>query len=207
MDIVTTLISPRRLEPYGNIGEERCLAKYFFNISLCESMYPAFSMFEVVLRNKTDMVLSRHLGPDWIFEIVRRNKKLHEFRNIRNRDVLIETLTMAFWTHLFLMSSRDMIWCRCPNAISEIFEKRRKHVNLGRLSFEMEQIRTFRNSFSHNGSMLIPHSRHYSCVQIRDLMLRLVKEMGGKPILRHLKAIDRFPMMLQLGRDWGYIDF
>lgn len=206
MDIVTNLISAQRLERYGDVGDEKCVAKYFFNICLSESLYPALCVFEVVLRNKTDIVLSHHLGPNWIFDIVRRDNRLVELYHIRDKNILIDKLTLSFWGRLFMPSSRELIWDRCPDAIGEIFEKRKASLNLSKIAFEIDQIRRCRNRFSHNGSMLICPKRQMASHQIHNMLMRMIKEMNGKPLLRHLKTIDRFNMIFQMGRDLGYID-
>ena len=205
MNGISDLISHGRLARYGNVLDDKCLARYFFNISFCESLYPALSVFEVVLRNKADIVLTRHLGSGWIFEAVQRDKRLAELHRIKDKNVLIDNLTLAFWSRLFHPSSRELIWSKCPDALAEIFEKRKASLNLSKIGFEIDQIRRCRNRFSHNGSMLIVPKRHMSCYQIHNLLLRMIKELGGKPLLRHLKSIDRFDMMFQLARDLGYI--
>lgn len=205
MTSVTDLISPLRLGRYGDVNDEKTIAKYFFNIALCESLYPALTVFEVALRNKADMVLSRYLGPGWIFEAVHRDKSLTELHHIKDRNDLIDKLTLAFWWRLFSPASREAVWSKCPVAIGEIFEKRRASLNLSKIAFELDQIRQCRNRLSHNGSMLIASKNHMSCSQIHTLLMRMTKELGGKPLLRHLKSIDRFNTIYKMLCDMGYM--
>lgn len=203
---IIDLISAPRLARYGDINDEATLEKYIFNIQLCESLYPALNLFEVVLRNKIDNVLSRHLGPNWLVELVQRDKYLIDMHRIYDKNELIDRLTLAFWHQLFLPSSREIIWSRCPGALMEIFEKRKKCLTLGKIAFEIDQIRRCRNALSHHGSMVMT-TQQMNCQCVHDLAMRMIKEMGGKPVLRHIKPINRFNAVVQSGRDLRYINY
>lgn len=69
------------------------------------------SQFEVALRNKIDLVFSRHMGTDWIFDFVRSDPKLTDEQNITDRNELIDSMTFAFWSRLFMVDQEERICC------------------------------------------------------------------------------------------------
>ena len=64
-------ISSPRLKPYISIDdadELDALAKYFWNIALSEALYPAFSIFEIALRNSMHYALSKYKKTKFWFD-------------------------------------------------------------------------------------------------------------------------------------------
>lgn len=198
-------ISKKRLEKYGDSTKQKTCDLYFFNVRLSESFYPSLSQFEVVLRNKVDLVLSRHMGKDWIFERVRNDEKYSGGDMPEDRDKLVDSLTFAFWSRLFMDENRKDIWGRYPSALREIFENRREALDLKKISFEIDQIRQYRNRFSHNGSLLICHKRHIPCEKMHNVIFRIMKELDANAVLNRIKKIDRFNEVYTDGRKSGFI--
>ena len=83
---VVDFLSEKRLSKYGDPNKPQTVEEYFFNVELCESLYPLLSQFEVALRNKIDAVFSKYMGENWIFDFVRQDEKLTEEKNITDRN-------------------------------------------------------------------------------------------------------------------------
>lgn len=205
MNTIIPFISEKRLLKYGAPDKQRAINMYFFNVRLCESMYPSLSQFEIVLRNRIDTVFSRYMGKNWIFDFVRNDEKLIDEKHISDKNDLIDSLTFAFWSRLFMTQNCAIIWDKYPSALQEIFECRRDFVSLPRIAFEIDQIRKYRNRFSHNGSLLLCSRHQMPCHKIHNLIFRMIKEMGATPVLNQIKKIDRFNEVFTDGKNAGFI--
>lgn len=78
MDEITDLLSEKRLAKYKGIAKEDAFKCHLFNSELAESFYSSLSYFEIILRNKIDIVFSKYLGEDWIFQpqyLIGRNRE------------------------------------------------------------------------------------------------------------------------------------
>lgn len=202
---IIDFLSDKRLAKYGDITLAETAQKYFFNVKLCESFYPLLSQFEVVLRNKVDFVFSNYIGSDWIFDFVSRDERLIEEQKIEDRNALIDKLTFAFWSRLFMRDKLEEIWNKYPEALSDIFSKRKAHVSLDKVCYEVDQIRRYRNKISHNGSLLICFKKQLPCHRMHNLLLRLMRELGADCVLTNLKQLDRFDDVFKEGLDLGFI--
>ncbi len=205
MSTVIDFLSAKRLSKHGKPECVRTQAQYFFNVRLCESFYPSISQFEVALRNKIDQVFTRHMGADWIFDFVKADERLTTEKQITDRDELIDSMTFAFWSRLFMQERDADIWSKYPTALSEIFENRKEALILSKVSYEIEQIRRYRNRLSHNGSLLICSKRQMPCHKIHNLLLRMMREMAASPLLNQIKKIDRFNEVFTDGKNLGFI--
>ncbi|ACB00926.1 MULTISPECIES: Abi family protein [Cyanophyceae] len=109
-------ISSNRLEAYRSASsdnEYHLLANYLWNISLCESLYPALHAFEIALRNSMNEAISRLFYKDWLhkkYSKILDNKeskiiedafrRLEKEKKIASTSNLISTLTLGFWVSL-----------------------------------------------------------------------------------------------------------
>ena len=202
---IIDLLSEKRLSKYGDTKQPETVKEYFFNVELCESFYPLLSQFEVVLRNKIDYVFSKYMGVNWIFDFVQQDDKLVDEKSITDRNELIDSLTFAFWSRLFMSNYNDKIWNKYPKALSDIFSKRREFIRLEKVCFEIDQIRRYRNRFSHNGSLLICRKKQIPCHKMHNLLLRMMRELGADSVLDHIKPMDRFDNIFKQGLDCGFI--
>src|ERR1700737_2649250 len=105
--LLLKFLSLERIENYRRLTsdpEKLLLARYLWNIALCEACYPALSLFEVALRNAVDHTLTTNYGTNWLSkfstllkerektEIENRKSKLHPSRS-DDRNQLIVSLT------------------------------------------------------------------------------------------------------------------
>jgi len=205
MCTIVDLLSEKRLSKYGDVQNPVTVEEYFFNVELSESFYPLLSQFEVVLRNKIDLVFSKYLGENWIFDFVVADAKLTSEKEITDRNELIDSLTFAFWSRLFMSEYVELVWGRYPAILREIFSKRKAHVDLDKICYEIDQVRRYRNRFSHNGSLLICHKKQMSCQTMHNLLLRMMRELGADSILENIKKFDKFDSVFKRGLDYGFI--
>ena len=64
------IITPIRLEAYGNDNNEILLDKYIYNIRLSEAFYPILSILEVTLRNRICNAIEKLVCKNWDFKII-----------------------------------------------------------------------------------------------------------------------------------------
>lgn len=101
--------------------EFNAIARYLWNIALCEALYPTLQCFEVVLRNAIHDSLSMNYHPGWLRE--ERKFRDYEWKAIMSAENtltrlvregklrsdqatepgrLVSQLTLGFWTGLFV---------------------------------------------------------------------------------------------------------
>lgn len=92
------------------------LARYLWNISLCEALYPSLHLFEVAFRNSVSQQLVRDYGSTWYqnpqftghLSSTRYTQLLDAQTNLTNRrkrissDGVIAELSLGFWVNLFV---------------------------------------------------------------------------------------------------------
>ena len=111
-DELVEVITPVRLNAYGNNGDDNLLLnQYVYNLKLSEAFYPALSILEITLRNRICNAIEKLICKDWLLqELNQQNiladkeyKKLLESANkikkankkITN-DRLISEITLGF---------------------------------------------------------------------------------------------------------------
>jgi len=115
-DSVCDGISLERIEAYRleeDADELDAVARYLWNIALCEALYPCLQSFEVALRNAVHACMARRYGAAW-FQAVQPLRRLEQGKvddaenSLRNQGKPIESgrivaeLTLGFWTGLFV---------------------------------------------------------------------------------------------------------
>ncbi len=103
-------LSLERIESYRRVASDSeglLLARYLWNIALCEACYPTLSLFEVALRNAVDHALVPVYGHVWLSEtssMLKPTEKAEILKNklklnpayADNRNQLIVSLTLGF---------------------------------------------------------------------------------------------------------------
>ncbi len=116
-DCLERAFSSERLNPYQERTQnkqEACQA-YFWNLALCESLYPVLNAVEVVVRNELDECIAELRGNQWWFRDddllgPKENKTVEKtHQRLTDEDSPIETprrghyiadLSFGFWTGL-----------------------------------------------------------------------------------------------------------
>jgi hypothetical protein len=202
-------ISPERLNGYhrrGSATDELSLYTcYAWNITLCESLYPALHGIEVALRNSIHMVAMTYLGgEDWLMKTPLQPRALKEIDEAKERlsresystraGDIIATLSFGFWVHLFDRPHERYIK---PPFLANIFPY---------LPRKDQTPNTVRHRFA---SLLHLRNRvfHHEPIWYWPNLVQRHNEIWGTiewispAMLNFVKAIDRFPEVYQNGHD------
>lgn len=163
---VAGAISLDRLGPYGAASgtvTPAALANYFWNIALCEALYPTIHCVEITLRNNLYTALSGIYGSEWLLanppilrqredaQVVSAAEDLCARTGLlaRSRD-LIPELDFGLWTSLFARDYDPTVWQQ-KGVIATAFplQPYRRRVR-AELSDRFNTIRKLRNRVFHH---------------------------------------------------------
>lgn len=213
MDEITDLLSEKRLAKYKGIAKEDAFKCHLFNSELAESFYSSLSYFEIILRNKIDIVFSKYLGEDWIFQpqyLIGRNREnmvsaLSHIKDTKksptDKNHIISELSLGFWVYLFLPTYNDVLWNKYPQMLNEIFDNSKNKVVLQVIFSKLNIIRMYRNKVFHYGSVLADIKNPPA--RMHNLIYNTIKEMNAQKLLKQLKNIDTFNEKYQRGKKLG----
>ena len=213
MDEITDLLSEKRLAKYKGIAKEDAFKCHLFNSELAESFYSSLSYFEIILRNKIDIVFSKYLGEDWIFQpqyLIRRNREnmvsaLSHIKDTKksptDKNHIISELSLGFCVYLFLPAYNDVLWNKYPQMLNEIFDNSKNKVVLQVIFSKLNIIRMYRNKVFHYGSVLADIKNPPA--RMHNLIYNTIKEMNAQKLLKQLKNIDTFNEKYQRGKKLG----
>jgi hypothetical protein len=107
-------ISSERLEAYCKDGADECttLARYLWNIAVCESLYSPLQIAEIALRNAIHNSLSTHFGSTEWYErtplreyesdqIAKAKCQIKKSKKAFISGDIVAELQFGFWTSLF----------------------------------------------------------------------------------------------------------
>ncbi len=209
------LLSEKRLEKYQKMSNKDIMLCHLYNTELAQSFYPSLSYFEIILRNKIDLVFSKHLGKDWIFQpqyIIGRNHDnmqsalLHikdTKKNIHDKNHIISELSLGFWVYLFLPAYNQAIWNKHPQILSEIFEKAKNKLVLQTVFSKLNIIRMYRNKVFHYGSLITDEKNPPA--RMHNFIYNIINQMSADKLLKQLKSIDSFNEKYQKGKKMGIL--
>ena len=206
MDEIVDLLSEKRLAKYKGISKEDAFKCHLYNSELAESFYQSLSYFEIILRNKIDLVFSKYLGDDWIFDTqyhIGKNKNHYDDAlkrierekgetYLKNRDCLISELTFGYWSFLFSSSYKDILWNKYPKMLGEIFEYEKIRLPLSKYYRDINKIRIFRNKVFHYGSVITFHYEDTHLGVLHNFIYNITRNLGANKILKSIKSIDKF---------------
>jgi hypothetical protein len=122
------IISKERLNSYSftqNDNLSTILERYFYNIKISETFYPALAMLEIALRNKLSNAIDIFLKPNWLLAEISLQDLLldNEYRilsdtirklKMKNKKItqgaIISELSFGFWVNLCKKSYKTIIW-------------------------------------------------------------------------------------------------
>ena len=206
MEEIEALLSAKRLAKYQGLSTEDAFKYHLFNSELAESFYQSLSYFEIVLRNKIDVVLSRHLGENWIFnqqyhigknenhfnDAIERIKREKGASYISNRDCVISELVFGYWSFMLSSAYNKVLWNKYPTMIDEIFENSKDAVKLSKISYDINKIRLYRNKVFHYGSLLVYTDDYDKPQHIHNVVYNLLRIMGAVKLSKIIRSIDSF---------------
>ena len=200
-------LSLERFEAYRQTSQETesmLLARYLWNIALCEACYPLLSLFEVALRNAIDHTLLPVYGEVWLSEnssilkslekneILKHKNKLG-VEKASNRNQLIGFLTLGFWTGLFRKEYAPLWHAQLKAIFPHMLAKQRTPQHI---QFRLSQVRYFRNRvFHHEPIWHWPNllEKHEEIIEALNWLSPLLNEP--------LKRLDRFIDIYEKGTE------
>jgi hypothetical protein len=222
-DTITHALASERMEAYRqHDGAEPkvCLARYIWNMALCETLYSPLQMAEVALRNAMHQALAaRYHTADWFSpaqdrllgwqneKIVEARKTLESMGKPTNPGRMIAELSFGFWTGFFNHKharsglGHYLVRGAFPHAP-------RDERSMERMDLHWKCIRTLRNRVFH-------HERIVHFTDLEAQHTRILDVIGWiRPELRQLAAaLDRFatvrreglnPWLAKLGHHWPH---
>lgn len=206
---VASSLSAERLSSYcERDGADECttLARYLWNLAVCESLYSPIQLCEVSLRNTLHHHLSDRFGGHWFdsgslnltpwgrIEVQRAKDKLKKLKRSPDPGRIVAELTFGFWTHLF---QADYIGPKgfLPQGIKQVFPKLEKSRHRPKeIKQALDSIRDLRNRVFHHERVI-----HWKDLSDKHaLMLDVIH--WSSPELRELaNSLDRFTVIHAAG--------
>jgi hypothetical protein len=205
---VASAVSQARLTRYGLRLDEpggtriEAVAKHGMNITLCEALYPALHMLEIVMRNAIHNTFSLNYECDGWYEIagLRQNhvelieiakKKIQKRGKQANPDRVVAELTFGFWCGMFHRDYESGAgpWPHLLSAVAPRVPKRWR--TRDKIQRRIEEARFLRNRvFHHECITCLP--------DLRDRHRKLVELVGWlSPEARtHLEHLCRFKTVI-----------
>lgn len=194
-------ISCERLTGYQlphDTSQAECLARYLWNITLCESLYPVLQNLEIALRNALHYEISQLAGtPDWFNHTFLRQEESNKVSEAKRRlDVerkphepghMVAVLTFGFWTSL--LDSRYHWPLQWDKLVTKAFPYAPRYMRTrDKIADRFNRIRRLRNRVFHHEPIWkwnnLPQLHEEICTAIRWI----------NPGLFDLTAlVDRFP--------------
>jgi len=156
-------LGSERLEPYGRDGayETLILARYLWNIVLCESLYPSIHLAEIALRNsihnqlvefaqRLDWYESLKYLPEWQLEQI-SSAKIQIIKNGKaiTPGRMVAELRFGFWTGFFnKVHAKSGLGHRLAASVfphAPRFEK-----DMRKIDYRWTRIRELRNKVFHH---------------------------------------------------------
>jgi hypothetical protein len=200
------LISRERFLSYKLSSDNHDLAavqRYFWNIALCESLYPILQVLEVAYRNSLHQALCEQTQPDWLAtkpQWLRNQEQEAIFKAaeaIQKRgkpvtsDYLLTELSFGFWTSL-ADSHYEIMWHKIIKKTFPTAPAAQR--TRGEISCRLTKIRRLRNRIFHHGSIW-----HWSDLTKQHTdMLQLLGWLGQDAI-KLIQPIGRFHSVYQAG--------
>jgi hypothetical protein len=157
-------LSSDRLDAYRQETDpdyDRAVARYLFNSSLCEALYPTLHCLEVTLRNRLDAAICKRFGNRWLNnenllngQELRRIREAREKLELRGKvdpthaDIVSE-LNLGFWVALFTKPYErpGKLW---PLLSTDVMSGAPRSVRTRAVFYErLDQVRNLRNRAFH----------------------------------------------------------
>lgn len=203
-------LAVERLDAYRQDQAEPqvALARYLWNMALCESLYSPLQMVEIALRNALQRSLESHFGSPhwydlpacWHLLTTTQQSQIDEAKQNLARQIkplapgrIVAELTFGFWTAFFNKRSaqnRDII-----QLTSRVFHSAPKSQrDIRSLNRRLTLLRELRNRVFH-------HERIIHWVDLDTRHAAILETIGWiSPELQELAIVlDRFPAMRKAG--------
>jgi len=204
-------ISSPRIEGYRQKNSDTDLdlfARYLWNVSLSEALYPTLHILEVALRNEVYQSVSRTFHPHWLYQVspvilqpeeqdfvdsIIQQRFQRPGKRLVDESQLIAELTLGFWVRLF-NARYEMLWRKLLKD-KTTFPALPRHLRKRKtLSTRLNRIRDLRNRIFHHE----PIWHWMDLGQKHGELLEAIYWIN--PSLRlSVDIIDNFPKVFQRG--------
>ena len=208
---IASSLSVERLDSYATDHPGPCitLARYLWNMALCESLYSPLQLCEVALRN----AVHRHLtaifnrkdwydAPGFIMtqwaqgEVVKAKDKIQKARHTVTPGRVVAELQFGFWTSLF-EDHYERNTPFLPGGIKAVFPRLpKKEHNRKHQKRTLEDIRALRNRVFHHERIA-----HWKDLETRHADILRVIGWISPELAEMAQALDRFSEIREQGLD------
>ena len=208
---LSQILSVERLEAYRRMDHaDQCttLARYLWNMAVCESLYSPLQLFEVGLRNSIHNRLTCLYSENWYDnpsfrltqwgnkEVCKVKEKIKKQGRTETPGLVVAELQFGFWTHLF-EDHYENTTNFMPKSIKYIFpELVKSQHNRKKLKRRLDDIRNFRNKVFHHERIIYwqdLQGKHNSILEVIKWISIELNEMA--------EALDRFREIYSAGID------
>ncbi|WP_394819542.1 hypothetical protein [Sorlinia euscelidii] len=209
-DVLEEAFSKERLSTFLRLSEGRrdeAARLYTRNIRLSTSLYPLLQTFELLLRNRMNVILTQKFGPDWFWseailagldDVVRSGIKETPRQNYLNqlkktvdkhgRGDLLPNLTFGWWKQLFNRHHNEL-WDLTLHRI--LPQETRRDSNRRAFLNILNEANDLRNRIAHH-EPIVDQSLEMRYRKIRDVLTKM-----SEPVSIWLNEIDRFEAELR----------
>jgi hypothetical protein len=199
---ISESLSVERLSSYGRLDAatpETILARYLWNLAICESLYSPVQLCEVSLRNTLHHYLTDQFGERWYDsgalkltvwganEVARAKEKLRRMKRDSSPGRVVAELTFGFWTHLF---QSDYIGPSgfLPRGIKAVFPNLEKSMHKPKqIKHQLDRIRDLRNRIFHHERVI-----HWKDLEEKHSEMLEVIRWSRHELYELAKTLDRF---------------
>lgn len=204
---VEEVLAAERLGAYhqDKVAPAEALARYVWNMALCESLYSPLQIAEIVLRNAVHGFLKNHVGrEDWYEVDIKclpwQSKQVEEAKSNLVKygkgiapGRMVAELHFGFWTGFFNKAhAQTGIGHKLASAV--FGNAPRDERDMKRLDARWNQIRVLRNRVFHHERIIHWKDldrQHAGILEVTGWISPEMKEMA--------QALDRFTTILQTG--------
>ena len=209
-------LSKKRLNAYrpDQGSDLEMVVNYFWNLRLCEALYPTLNAAEIALRNSINTALENYYNEYWFedswtdgarlleplqYEQVEdARSKLRKRKSPETPGRIVAELSFGFWVNLFNRPYEEKIWSLNNYALLRIVfpDSRRRDRRRSLLRDRFAAINDLRNRVF-----------HYEPIEYRKTLGKehadILQAIGWiSPVMRDsIKLYDRFPDVYRTGRE------
>lgn len=204
---VEAILATERLDAYRQDGvpPATTLARYLWNMSLCESLYSPLQMAEIALRNSLhQFLIARCRTPAWYDvitglppwqqdQLAKARRKLHDDGKPNNPGRMVAELHFGFWTGFF-NKSHAQTGLGHALAGQAFPHAPRAERNLRQLDARWKRIRDLRNRVFHHERII-----HWTDLDAQHTAILEVISWASPELQQMAVALDRFTPIRQQG--------
>ena len=221
-DLFIKYFSSTRIERYlsaTNLNEKSCITLYKSNLNIAKAFHPILGIFEVILRNEINKVLSKHFNDsDWIInqQVEFMSDSTLSYINLSNGKIIynryilnaVKASVAKLTSKSIVINSNRLIAEQSLSFWTELFEKKYYKLlkgrpikifntlpeNIGRVEIlnNLTKIRKFRNRINHNEPICFKgNSVDFNIpIEVYNSILNILKWINPETILL-LQDIDK----------------